>query len=49
MIDTIRFEYEPAEKKGEYGKNETKTRRKEREESNAGLSVSHQQQRIPRR
>ena len=44
VIDTIRFEYEPAEKKGEYGKNETKTRRKEREESNAGLSVSHQQQ-----
>jgi len=44
VIDTIRFEYEPAEKKGEYGKNETKTRRKEREESNTGLSVSHQQQ-----
>ena len=31
VIDTIRYEYKPAEKKGEYGKSETKTRKKERE------------------
>jgi hypothetical protein len=34
VIDTIRYEYKPAEKKGEYGKSETKTRKKEREKEN---------------
>ena len=46
VIDTIRYEYKPAEKKGV---SETKTRKKEREEnvddnrnSNSNTSVSHQ-------
>ena len=50
VIDTIRYEYKPAEKKGV---SETKTRKKEREEnvddnrnSNSNTSVSHQHGRV---
>lgn len=41
VIDTIRYEYKPAEKKGEYGKSETKTRKKEREKENDVKSNSN--------